>query len=61
MIGINMEMPKSCKGYKFKTHLTYEHWMCNVDESVRMYDDTIEFKIDRPPNCPLLEIEDKEK
>ena len=46
------------KDCKFKTHLSYEYWMCNIDESIKMDDESNEFRNERCKECPLIEIKD---
>ena len=62
MIGINMKMPKSCDVCDFCDEIEWGNCetenYCSFPRMGEIVDDYI---VSRHPNCPLIEIEDKEK
>ena len=56
MIGIDMEMPNSCGECPFVFNKDGYFVTCNV-ANINVED----YYFESNPNCPLIEIEDKEK
>ena len=53
MIGLNIEMPKSCS----ECPCQYDYIYCQADTKLKMYcDESFDFLEQRHPKCPLVEI-----
>ena len=56
MLGINMEMPKSCWGCK----LRYDHYETKCIFTHRCYDD-VYYSDKRSSDCPLIDMRGEDK